>query len=185
MSADSPRSGNLFANVPALLDIEETAVLAELPGARVERIVSTGQASAPGFWYDQDQKEWVVVLAGSAGLTIEGDTTLLRTMLTNLLGNAWKFTRGREPAVIRFESQVREGKTVYSVRDNGIGFSTGHAEELFAPFKRLHGKMFEGTGIGLATVARIVQRHGGSIWAESEPDAGATFFFTLGDAGAA
>jgi signal transduction histidine kinase len=120
-----------------------------------------------------------------AGLTIEGDTTLLRTMLTNLLGNAWKFTRGREPAVIRFESQVREGKTVYSVRDNGIGFSTGHAEELFAPFKRLHGNSFEGTGIGLATVARIVQRHGGSIWAESEPDAGATFFFTLGDAGAA
>ena len=74
MSQDSPRSGSLFANVPALLDIEETAVLAELPGARVERIVSTGQASAPGFWYDQDQTEWVVVLAGSAGLMIEGES---------------------------------------------------------------------------------------------------------------
>ena len=73
MSPDSPRSGNLFANVPALLDIEETAVLAELPGARVERIVSTGQASAPGFWYDQDWTEWVVVLSGSAGLMIEGE----------------------------------------------------------------------------------------------------------------
>jgi len=73
MSADSPRSGNLFANVPALLDIEETAVLAELPGARVERIVSTGQASAPGFWYDQDWTEWVVVLSGSAGVRIEGE----------------------------------------------------------------------------------------------------------------
>ena len=73
MSADSLRSGNLFANVPALLDIEETAVLAELPGARIERIVSTGQASAPGFWYDQDWTEWVVVLAGSAGLMIEGE----------------------------------------------------------------------------------------------------------------
>ena len=74
MSPDSPRSGNLFANVPALLDIEETAVLAELPGARVERIVSTGQASAPGFWYDQDRTEWVVVLAGSAGLMIEDES---------------------------------------------------------------------------------------------------------------
>ena len=74
MSPDSPRNGNLFANVPALLDIEETAVLAELPGARVERIVSTGQASAPGFWYDQEQTEWVVVLAGSAGLMIEGES---------------------------------------------------------------------------------------------------------------
>ena len=73
MSADSPRSGNLFANVPALLDIEETAVLAELPGARVERIVSTGQASAPGFWYDQDEAEFVLVLAGAARLRFADD----------------------------------------------------------------------------------------------------------------
>jgi cupin 2 domain-containing protein len=67
------RSGNLFANVPARLDVEEIAVLAELPGARIERIVSTGQASPPGVWYDQDWTEWVVVLAGSAGLLIEGE----------------------------------------------------------------------------------------------------------------
>ena len=76
MSADSPRSGNLFANVPALLDIEETAVLAELPGARVERIVSTGQASAPGFWYDSPRDEWVVLLTGAASLEFEGDPQL-------------------------------------------------------------------------------------------------------------
>ena len=75
MSPDSLRSGNLFANVPALRDIEETAVLAELPGARIERIVSTGQASPPGVWFDQDWAEWVVVLAGSAGLMIEGEAT--------------------------------------------------------------------------------------------------------------
>jgi cupin 2 domain-containing protein len=73
MSEDRLHGGNLFAEVPARLDIEETAVLAQLPGARIERIVSTGQASPPGSWYDQDWTEWVVVLTGSAGLLIEGD----------------------------------------------------------------------------------------------------------------
>jgi len=73
MSADPIKSGDLFADVPARLDNEVTAVLAELPGARIERIVSTGQASPPGFWYDQDWTEWVVVLTGSAGLMIDGE----------------------------------------------------------------------------------------------------------------
>jgi PAS domain S-box-containing protein len=115
------------------------------------------------------------------GLIAEGDTALLRNVLANLLGNAWKFTRGLEPAVIRFESELRHGQTVYAVRDNGIGFSTAHSGDLFAPFKRLHGASFEGTGIGLATVARIVHRHGGQVWVESEPEAGATFYFTLSE----
>jgi len=74
MSADPIKSGDLFADVPALLEKEETAVLAELPGARIERIVSTGQASPPGFWYDQDWTEWFVVLSGSAGLMIEDES---------------------------------------------------------------------------------------------------------------
>jgi signal transduction histidine kinase len=82
--------------------------------------------------------------------------------------------------VIRLESRVRDRETVYALTDNGIGFPTSQSAELFAPFKRLHAKGYEGTGIGLATVARIVQRHGGRVWAESEQNAGATFSFTLG-----
>jgi PAS domain S-box-containing protein len=114
------------------------------------------------------------------GLRAAGDPALLHDLLANLLGNAWKFTRGRDPAVIRFESHLRNGKAAYAVTDNGVGFPTVEPDKLFAPFKRLHGKSFEGTGIGLATVARIVDRHGGRVWAESDPGAGATFFFTLG-----
>jgi signal transduction histidine kinase len=115
------------------------------------------------------------------GLMASGDPALLRNVLANLLSNAWKFTRGRDPARIRFDAQFVDGETAYSVSDNGVGFFTEHPEELFAPFKRLHGKSFEGTGIGLATVARIVHRHGGRVWAHSEPDLGTTIYFTLGE----
>jgi PAS domain S-box-containing protein len=115
------------------------------------------------------------------GLVVTGDAPLLGDVLTNLLSNAWKFTRERDPAVIRFESHVEGGKTVYVVTDNGIGFATEQPDDLFTPFKQLHGGNFEGTGIGLATVARIIQRHGGKIWGESSPGNGATFSFTLGD----
>lgn len=116
------------------------------------------------------------------GLTAEGDPALLRNVLANLLANAWKFTRERDPGLIRVEAHALDGETVYAVKDNGIGFSSQHPEEVFAPFKRLHGKSYEGTGIGLATVARIVHRHGGRVWAESEPGSGAAFYFTLGEA---
>jgi light-regulated signal transduction histidine kinase (bacteriophytochrome) len=115
------------------------------------------------------------------GIVAVGDPALLRNVLANLIGNAWKFTRTRDPALIRFEATAKDGETIYSISDNGIGFATKHEEELFVPFKRLHGNEFEGTGIGLATVARIVHRHGGRVWAKSEPGSGTTFFFTLGD----
>jgi PAS domain S-box-containing protein len=115
------------------------------------------------------------------GLMASGDPALLRNVLANLLSNAWKFTRGRDPARIRFDAQTVDGETAYCVSDNGVGFFTEHPEELFAPFKRLHGKSFEGTGIGLATVARIVHRHGGRVWAHSEPGMGTTMYFTLGE----
>jgi signal transduction histidine kinase len=123
-----------------------------------------------------------VVASVAPGITVQGDPALLRNVLANLIGNAWKFTRGRDPAVIRFEARSIYGERVCAVVDNGIGFATERPDELFAPFKRLHGRTFEGTGIGLATVARIVYRHGGRVWAESEPGAGSTFYFTLGDA---
>jgi signal transduction histidine kinase len=115
------------------------------------------------------------------GLRANADPRLMRVLFENLLGNAWKFTRERADATIEVGSQAqRAGRTVYYVRDNGAGFDPGYAERLFRPFQRLHAaSRFEGTGIGLATVQRIIRRHGGRIWAESTPDGGATFYFEL------
>jgi signal transduction histidine kinase len=110
----------------------------------------------------------------------DGDPRLLHSLLDNLLGNAWKFTRDRAPAMIELGATERDGTLAYFVRDNGIGFDMAHAHALFAPFHRLHSELdFEGTGIGLATADRIVRRHGGRIWAESTPGQGTTFYFTL------
>lgn len=114
------------------------------------------------------------------GVTAEGDRRLLRMVMENLLRNAWKFTAPRDQAHIVFGSYRQEGKTVFFVKDDGVGFDMAFADRLFIPFQRMHQvNEFEGTGIGLATVRRIIQRHGGSIWAEAAPDAGATFYFTL------
>jgi light-regulated signal transduction histidine kinase (bacteriophytochrome) len=112
-------------------------------------------------------------------IAAEGDPTLLAAALEALLQNAWKFTRGRQPA--RIELGVQPGTPpVYYVRDNGIGFDMRYAGKLFGPFQRLCSQQqFEGAGIGLATARRIIQRHGGRIWAEAAPDRGATFYFTL------
>jgi len=110
---------------------------------------------------------------------VEGDPDLLRVVLDNLIGNAWKYSGNREGTVIEFAEMVVEGKPAYFVRDNGPGFDMVFADKLFLPFQRLPGMDVEGLGIGLATVERIVRRHGGHIWAESEPGKGATFLFTL------
>lgn len=111
-------------------------------------------------------------------LAAEGDAKLLRIALDNLLGNAWKFTGRRADARIEFG---REDGAVFFVRDNGAGFDMAYADKLFGAFQRLHDAgEFPGTGIGLATAQRVIHKHGGRIWAESAPDAGATFRFTLG-----
>ena len=116
------------------------------------------------------------------GLVVQADPRLLAVMLENLLGNAWKFTSKRPAATIEVGTETRDGETVFLVPDNGAGFSMEHATKLFAPFQRLHAASdFEGTGIGLATVNRVVARHGGHVWAEAKPDQGATFLFTLGE----
>jgi light-regulated signal transduction histidine kinase (bacteriophytochrome) len=109
-----------------------------------------------------------------------GDARLLRVVLNNLLGNAWKFTGKRQNACLEFGAASARGRTVYFIRDNGAGFDMTYSSQLFAPFQRLHqATEFEGTGIGLATVQRIIHLHGGSIWAEGIVGKGATFYFTL------
>ncbi len=116
------------------------------------------------------------------GLAGRGDSRLVKVLFENLLGNAWKFTSKVPEARIDVGSESRGGETVFFVRDNGAGFDMAYASKLFEPFQRLHTPAeFEGTGIGLATVHRVVKRHGGRIWAQAEPNRGATFFFTLGE----
>ncbi|HXS97616.1 MAG TPA: PAS domain S-box protein [Candidatus Limnocylindrales bacterium] len=112
-------------------------------------------------------------------LTATGDSRLLRVLLENLLGNAFKFTAKTPHAVICFGAAWMENEWIYFVRDNGVGFEMQYSNQLFTPFQRLHGREWEGTGIGLATVHRIVIRHGGYIRVEAEPGRGATFYFTL------
>lgn len=113
-------------------------------------------------------------------LTASGDPVLLRQLLMNLIGNAWKYSSLRSPGRIEFFRASGHGEEAYGISDNGIGFDPAYRDRLFKPFERLHGvNQFEGLGIGLATVHRIVRRHGGRIWAEGMVDRGATFYFTL------
>ena len=115
------------------------------------------------------------------GLSARGDARLITIVLMNLLGNAWKYTAKRPKGHIAFGQENKENETIFCVRDNGAGFDMAAAAKLFAPFQRLHRESeFEGAGIGLATVQRIVSRHGGRIWAEAIVDRGAAFYFTLG-----
>lgn len=126
------------------------------------------------------EPERAVTAEVQPGLTVQGDPRLLDVVVGNLIGNAWKYSRNVPAAVIGFGAQESGGKTVYIVRDNGAGFAAELADRLFVPFVRLHRpEEFEGSGIGLATVRRILARHGGRIWAESDTGRGATFFFTL------
>jgi light-regulated signal transduction histidine kinase (bacteriophytochrome) len=122
-----------------------------------------------------------VEVAIAPGMACVCDVRLLRIVLENLLSNAWKFTAERSPAQIEVSCEWAAGSAVFRVRDNGTGFDMEHVRKLFVPFQRLHStEQFPGNGIGLATVQRILARHGGKAWAEGRPGEGATFFFSLG-----
>jgi light-regulated signal transduction histidine kinase (bacteriophytochrome) len=128
-----------------------------------------------------------VSFAIQEGVWVTADPILIRTVLDDLVENAWKFTAGREDATIEFATAAIEDAATgddamvcYFVRDNRAGFEPAYAGKLFQPFQRLHTtREFAGTGVGLASVQRIIERHGGRVWAEGAVDAGATFYFTL------
>lgn len=148
---------------------------------RSGRVYLSGMARTIAADLRKVQPERKAEVIITENLSATGDPGLLRVVMENLIGNAWKFTGSRELARIEVGSAgEKDGKTVFFVRDNGAGFDMKYADRLFSPFQRLHGEEeFPGTGIGLATVYRIIQRHGGEIWAEGQKDRGATFYFTL------
>ena len=176
LSDGALRMGNLIESVLSLSRIGR-APLADEPvdlSGLAQELLAGLRARDPAR-----RVRWTI----EPGLVAHGDPGLLRIALENLLGNAWKFTARTDPAEIAVQRVHGEGGGVFAVRDNGAGFDMEHSKELFQPFHRLHRSTeFQGTGIGLATVARIVQRHGGRIWASAVPGQGATFFFTLGGA---
>jgi light-regulated signal transduction histidine kinase (bacteriophytochrome) len=162
--------------------IDDLLMLAQLTRSEFRRErVSLSQLAVESARRLQDSHpERRVELVIADDLFAEGDGRLLGVVLDNLLGNAWKFTAKKTAARIEFSANVIDGVTVYRISDNGAGFDMAHAAKLFGVFQRLHtlGE-FQGTGIGLATVQRIIRRHDGRIWAQGEVGAGASFFFTL------
>jgi signal transduction histidine kinase len=152
---------------------------------RAPMVKTTVDISAAGREIAQRLRQSAPARAGefviAPDLLAQGDSGLIRIVLENLLSNAWKFTSKREHAHIELDTiHGAEGDTVFRVRDNGAGFDPRYATKLFGPFQRCHAQSdFPGTGIGLATVQRIVHRHGGKIWVEAQLDRGASFYFTL------
>jgi signal transduction histidine kinase/CheY-like chemotaxis protein len=148
---------------------------------RVEKVELSRLAQLVCSTLQSNMPQRVVDLRIEEGLEAQGDAGLLRVALENLLSNAWKYTSKRPSAVIEFGmTTVADGERAFFVRDNGAGFDMTYATRLFAPFQRMHRpEDFPGNGVGLATVQRIVHRHGGRLWVETAVDQGATFFFTL------
>jgi len=145
-----------------------------------ERIDLTAMAQAIAADLQQTAPDREVEFMIAAGLAAQGDARLLRIVMDNLLNNAWKYTSKQARARIEVGFAQNNGQSAYFVRDNGVGFDMAYAGKLFGAFQRLHGMAeFNGTGIGLATVQRIIHRHGGRVWAQGKVDQGATFYFTI------
>ena len=121
-----------------------------------------------------------VVFTSSGNFCVKADRRLMRVVLYNLIANAWKFTTHTKAPAVKFSAIDKEGQTIYNIEDNGAGFDMVYVNKLFGPFQRLHRNTeFPGTGIGLATVQRIIHRHGGAVWAKGIVGKGATFSFSL------
>jgi PAS domain S-box-containing protein len=177
IQANVARMGQLIDDLLRLSRATRTGLKRERVdiGAQASEIIAWLRSAEPGRHAE--------VVIGDA-LVTTGDSHLIQLALENLLSNAWKFTSKCEHAVISVEAVDRPGGRVFFVRDNGAGFDMRYAGKLFDPFQRLHSATeFEGSGIGLAIVYRILSRHGGRIWAESEPGKGSTFFFTFASDG--
>ncbi len=169
----SQRMAHLIDSLLSLSRVSRTEL-------RRERIDLTQVAHAVGSRLKETDEHRNVELVVEDGLTVDGDANLVGALMENLLGNAWKFTSQEPKARIEVGLTSKDGQPVYFIRDNGAGFDMAYASKLFGAFERLHGVAeFPGTGIGLATVHRIVRRHGGQVWAEGHVNRGATFFFTL------
>jgi signal transduction histidine kinase len=171
--AATQRMGSLIDDLLNLSRLSRTAM-------QTQTVDLSALARSIAADLSKEQSERRIELRIQDGLTATADPGLIRVALGNLLGNAWKFTSKRASAHIEFGQAAVKGTLAYFVRDDGAGFDPAYADRLFGAFQRLHGMTeFAGTGIGLATVQRIVHRHGGRIWAESAVDCGATFYFTL------
>jgi PAS domain S-box-containing protein len=172
--AATQRMGELIDDLLTLAQISRT----DLDARPVDLALLAREILAELRQIEPERKVEIVIATAAP---TRGDPTLLRILLENLLGNAWKFTARSDSARIEFGVRQYLGQNQFFVRDNGVGFDRAFAHKLFQPFQRLHRlDDFPGSGVGLATVSRIAARHGGRAWAEGEPGAGATFYFTLG-----
>ncbi|MCA1646165.1 MAG: hypothetical protein LC797_12130 [Chloroflexi bacterium] len=172
--AASQRMGHLIDDLLRLSRLKRTELSSEL-------VDLSGLAMEIASQLDETAPERLVEWSIQPAMVARGDPELLRILLANLLGNAFKFTSKTAVAKIGFSLDHSHGSPEFSICDNGAGFDMVYADRLFGPFQRLHSTTeFEGTGIGLATVQRIIQRHRGTIRADSRPGLGATFCFTLG-----
>jgi PAS domain S-box-containing protein len=164
--------------------IDDLLKLSRLTRAELhrERVDLSALARITGDKLAESTPERAVELRVADGMWVDADARLIRVLLENLLDNAWKFTRPRVPARVEVGIEPNGGQPTFFVRDNGIGFDMTYVDKLFGVFQRLHSTVeYEGAGIGLATVQRVVNRHGGRAWADGAIDNGATFYFTLGE----
>lgn len=169
----SMKMGQIIDDMLRLVRITRT----ELRPAQVDLCALARQVAEGLQQFDPERRVELVI---APACQAQGDARLLSIALDNLLGNAWKFTRYQPQPRIEFGQQSLQGETVYYVRDNGVGFNMAYVHKLFKAFQRLHSEQqFEGTGVGLSIVHRVIRRHGGRVWAEAVEGKGATFYFTL------